>query len=89
MRLDHLLSREILLETGEIPGRWSPHLSFFELGKPLTYFGGLMRTTSEETKAVTDPSSHSFTLKAFSFARNDLFSHALLGCCFKRKMRVR
>ena len=68
MRLDHLLSREILLTTGEIPGRWSPHLSSFGLGKPLTSFGGLMRTTSEGTKAVTDPSSHSSTLKAFSFA---------------------
>ena len=32
-----------------------------------------MRTTSEETKAVTDPSSHSSTLKAFSFARTDPF----------------
>ncbi len=31
-----------------------------------------MRTTSEETKAVTDPSSHSSTLKAFSFACTEL-----------------
>ena len=67
MRLDHLLSREILLATGELPGRWSPQLSSSGLGKPLTSFGGLMRTTSEETKTVTDPSSHSSTLKAFSF----------------------
>ena len=37
-----------------------------------------MRTTSEVTKAVTDPSSHSFTLKAFSFAHTDLFLHLLL-----------
>ncbi len=48
-----------------------------------------MRTTSEETKAVTDPSSHSSTLKAFSFARTDLFWHELLGCCLKCKIRVR
>mgnify|MGYP004061705177 CR=1 FL=1 len=48
-----------------------------------------MRTTSEETKAVTDPSSHSFTLKAFSFARTDSFLRALLGCCLKCKIRVR
>ena len=36
-----------------------------------------MRTTSEETKAVTDPSSHSSTLKAFSFACTELIWHAL------------